>query len=292
MKKILFALLFAVSAQAWSQELIRIFTPYSATHSGTPLMMRVIDRANQAQSTYRFVLEFRPGGNQLLALQAATDRSLAIIAPSFAEHVSAGTVSQDDFVPVLTLGEACWAVIAGEPLNQAREIVVGSVAPGNATHLTAMMLGERFNRAVVYVGFKSNNDALINMAGNNGVNMAIDRWEAWDSLRNLNPGMQVFAASCGHRLPQAPTVPTLREMGVDAPQVFNIVVAPRGWDAEHRRAVASVLQTALAQIPAAEVFAISGMTVPTVSTEQYYARSIAKVRRIQDRYRDQIQKIR
>ena len=271
MKKILFALLIAVSTQTWSQEIIKIFTPYSASHSGTPLMIRVIERANQAQNTYKFLLEFRPGGNQLIALQAATDRSLAIIAPSFAEHVSAGTVSQDDFVPVLTLGEACWAVVSNEPLNQAREITVGAVAPGNATHLTALILGERYKIPVVYVGFKSNNDALINLAGNNGVNMAIDRWEAFDSLRGLNPRMQVFAASCGHRLPQAPTVPTLRELGVDAPQVFNIVVAPRGWDPEHRRAVAAVLQSALAQMPASEVFAISGMSVPTVSADQYYA---------------------
>jgi len=290
MKKILLSVLMLVTQLASAQETVKILSPYSASHSGTPAMLRVIDRANQSQSAYKFVLEFRPGGNQLLALQGINDRSLAIIAPAFAEHVSSGTVQQDDFVPVLTLGEACWAVIISQPLTELREIMVGSVGPGNAAHLTALTLGEKFKLPVTYVGFKSNNDAVVNIAGNHGVNLAIDRYEAFEALQHTNTRMQVYAASCAQRLPQARNIPTLKELGIDVPTVFNIVVAHRNMDAGMRRTLAAILQTAQQQVGSQEIFQLSGMVVPSERVEQYYARNIAAIRRLQERFREEINK--
>lgn len=290
MKKFVCIFVLFVASLSAAQETIKIFSPYNASHSGTPAMLRVIDQANQQQSTYQFILEFRPGGNQLTALQAMNNRTLSIIAPAFAEHVSSGAVRQEDFVPVITLGEACWAVIVNQPFAEMREIMVGSVAPGNAAHLTALTIGERFQRPVVYVGFKSNNDAVVNIAGNHGVNMAIDRYETYESVKSSNPRMHVFAASCASRLPKAPDIPTLKEMNIDVPLVFNIVVAPRSMDPALRSAVTGILQTALQRVGSQEIFQLSGMIVPNERPEQYYTRSIAQIRRVQDRFRDQIQK--
>ena len=61
------------------------------------------------------------------------------------------------------------------------------------------------------------------MVGNNGVEFVIDKYEAYESLKLKNPKIQMVAASCPVRLPQEPTIKTLKELGIDAPYIFNII---------------------------------------------------------------------
>jgi len=272
-----------------AQETVRIYSPYSATHSGTPAMYRILETANKSQNIYNFILEFKPGGNQIIALKAMDENSLAIIAPAFVENVAAGKVIESDYIPIHTIGDACWTVITNGPINANKELTVGGVGFGNAAHLTALALGEKYKFSVRYIVFKSNNDALVNMAGNNGIFMVIDRYEAYESMKTKNPNLQAFAASCPVRLPMAPKVKTLKEIGIDAPYVFNITVAHKSMNSTKRKAIGIILNDAQEKVGADEIFKISGMKIPQESAQEFYTKSITKVQTLQAKYRKEIE---
>lgn len=292
MRRLLLLLSAVFSTTAWSSETIKIFSPYSPGHSATPAMIKIIDQANSSQNIYKFQLEFKPGGNQVIAVKSLDESSLAVIAPAFVENVDSGKLNEKDYVPVWAIGDACWAVVTNKPLKGAREFVVGGVGFGNAAHLTALALGEKHGFDVRYIVFKSNNDALVNMAGNNGVEFVIDKFEGYQALATKNPRMQMVAASCPTRLPQAPKIPTLKEQGIAAPYIFNIAVAHRDMPLPRRHAVATILNSATVAVGAREIYELSAMRPPvfdSVSAEQFYQNSVSNVRNLQKRYRTKIQ---
>jgi hypothetical protein len=277
-----------LSTVVTAQETVRIYSPYSATHSGTPAMYRIIEEANKSQNIYKFILEFKPGGNQIIALKAMDENSLGIIAPAFVENVNKGAI-KEEYIPIHTIGDACWVVITNGSIKGIKELTVGGVGFGNSAHLTGLSMGEKYGFAVRYIVFKSNNDALVNMAGNNGVTMVVDRWEAYEAMKTKNPNLEAFAASCPTRLPQAPKLKTLAEMGIRAPYVFNITVAPKSMDFVKRRVIGIILNDAQNKVGADEIFKISGMKIPKESPEQFYTKSINTVRTLQDKYRKEIE---
>ena len=281
------------STICWSAEIIKIYSPYSPGHSGTPAMQRIVEQANSSQNIYRFILEFRPGGNQIIAVKSIEPEiSLAIIAPAFVEHVSAGLLNSKDYVPVHALGDACWAVVATKPLANSKEFTVGGVAFGNSAHLTALALGEKYKFQVRYIVFKSNNDALINMAGNNGIEFVIDKFESYQALSSKNKNMQVVAVSCPNRLPQIPNIKTIRELGVEAPYIFNITVAHRNMDPIRRKAVSIILNNATLVVGKDEIFRLSAMRPPIFdhkSDQQFFTDSIKLISNLQIRYKTQIE---
>jgi tripartite-type tricarboxylate transporter receptor subunit TctC len=284
-----FLLLFFIPTIAYATELVRIYSPYSPGHSGTPAMLRILNEANVAQNTYQFVLEFKPGGNQIIAVKSLDATSLAIIAPAFVENVESGKLTANDYVPVHALGNACWAVIVNKEL--VGDVAVGGVGFGNAAHLTSLALAEKYKFKVKYIVFKSNNDALVNMAGNNGINFVIDRYEAFESMRQVNSNLKMLAASCPVRLPQQPKIKTLKELGINAPYVFNITIAHKDMPATKRQVISAILDSATNRVGSDEIFKLSAMRPPTfdnVSTEKFYHDSYSLVKNLQQKYRKQI----
>lgn len=291
MKKILAGLIVALSSYASATETIKIYSPYSPGHSATPALFRVVDTANASQKIYNFVVEFKPGGNQIIAVKSLDENSLAIIAPAYVDNLASGKLNESDYVPVHAFGDACWAVVTNKPIQGQKEFVVGGVGFGNAAHLTALALGDKYKFDVRYVIFKSNNDALINMAGDNGVEFVVDKYEAYESLKTKNPKLQMIAASCPNRLPQAPNVKTLKQQGIDAPYVFNIAVASKDMSNARRVAIGNILDEATVKVGEAEIFKLSAMRPPLfdgVSADQFYHRSVALVKKLQSNYRKQI----
>jgi len=288
MKLILVIAILVFSTVAAASEPIQIFSPYSPTHSGTPALRKIIDRANQSQEIFNFVIEFRPGGQQIIAVKAMDSNSLAVIAPAFVENVASGKLVETDYVPVHALGDACWAVVLNSSITSMKSITVGGVGFGNASHLTALAMGEKYNLDVDYIVFKSNNDALVNMAGNHGISMAIDRYEAFQSIQSVNPTLIAFAVSCPVRIPQAPEVKTLSELGLTAPHVFNIIVSLDTMDSAKRKQITKILGHAQDQIGADEIYKISGIKVPKDDPITFYTKSIKIVRDMQAKYRAQI----
>lgn len=292
-KKIFFVFLASLAFSAFARiETIKIYSPYSPGHSGTPALLKIVDQANTDQNIYRFVVEFKPGGNQIIAVKSIDDSSLAIIAPAFVENVESGKLNEKDYAPVYAFGDACWAVITNKPLHGSKEIIVGGVGYGNAAHLTALALSEKYKFSVRYVVFRSNNDALVNMTGENGVEFVIDKYEGYAGLKTKNPKMQMVAASCPARLPQEPNIKTLKEQGINAPYIFNIMIASKEMSDGRRKAIGVILNQATLTVGKDEIFKLSAQRPPifdNVSAEQFYEKSMTLVRNLQSKYRNQIE---
>lgn len=301
-----YALLFALAMIfqiGHASETIWIKSPYSPGHSATPVMLKLVEDINQKQTKYKFILEFKPGGNQAIAVRDihnAPGSSLAIIAPAFAENIEQGLLDKSDYVPIFALGDACWAVISNlgndkkgiESLKGQKSLMVGGVGVGNATHLTALAIGEYAGLDVTYVVFKSNNDALINMVGGNGVNLVIDKIEAYEALRSKNPNIKVLAASCPVRLQSHSNIKTLREQGINAPYIFNILVSHRIMDMKKQKEIQSIFVDATTSIGEKEFFRLSGMRPPQfdyIDTETFYKKSLSNLSRLRSQYKSRLQ---
>jgi len=300
--KIAISLLFLISSWVYANpETIRIQTPYNASHSGTFAVLKIIEAANRVQRDYTFLLEFKPGGNQVIAVRQMNQdpqTSLAIIAASYVENVEAGLIRPTDHVPVWSLGDACWTVMSTVSFNNtiaglrsAQEIIVGTVGVGNASHLTALLIGEQYGIPVKLVSFKSNFDAVVNMVGNNGVNFAIDTPEAYENFRGKNPQLRMLAVSCGSRLASHPGVRTLIEQGIPAPAILNIVIARTEMSEAKRQRLAQILEQATAQIGRDEIERMSGFIPPQfykVTAREHFVKSIDLIRQLRTRFQKEI----
>jgi tripartite-type tricarboxylate transporter receptor subunit TctC len=292
LKKLFFTLLLLGSAVVNASEVIKIYSPYSPSHSATPALYKIIDAANSSQTAYTFILEFKPGGNQTIAVTSlTTENSLAIIAPAYVDNIATGKLKEENYVPVYALGNACWAVVTNKDFKNQTEFTLGGVGYGNASHLTGLMLAEKYKFKTRYIVFKSNNDALINMAGNNGVEFVIDRYESYAALKTKNSNLKMVAASCQTRLPQEPKVKTLKELGMDAPYVFNIIVASKSMNETRRKAIGIILNNATKFVGPEEIYKLSAVRPPVfdnVTVEEFYATSMNTVRIKQEQFKQQI----
>jgi tripartite-type tricarboxylate transporter receptor subunit TctC len=284
--------LFTLALEA--SEIIKIYSPYSPGHSATPALRKILDEANLSQDKFRFILEFKPGGNQAIAVKTLDKEttSLAVIAPAFVENADAGKLNESDYRPVYALGNACWSVITNKPFENSKEFLVGGVGYGNAAHLTSLALAEKYGFAVRYIIFKSNYDALINMAGDNGIELVIDRYEGYENIKKQNPKLKMVAASCPTRLPQAPEIPTLSELGINAPFIFNIIVAHKNMPEDRTKEIGKILDAATIKIGADEIYKISSMRPPVfdrILVDDFYKTSISLIRNMQAKYRTQIE---
>lgn len=303
MKNVLLSLAILGSASAFAAETITIENPYGPSHSATPGMLRILKEANAMQNDFEFVVDYKPGGQQVIAVKQmdqSPENRLAIIAPAYVENTMSGKLNRNDYVPVSALGDACWAVISNKgneaggvaSLAGQAEMVVGGVGIGNATHLTSLAIGEKYGFKVKYIVFKSNNDALVNMTGNNGVNFVIDRIESYATFKTKNPDLQVLAASCPKRLEAAPNVKTLKEQGIDAPFIFNITIANKAMPVEKREQISKILNDATLKVGEAEIIKLSGMSPPVfrgTNGTDFYTSSISTVETLLGKFRTTVE---
>jgi tripartite-type tricarboxylate transporter receptor subunit TctC len=300
--KLVFAIMVAlISGWAQASEVITIVSPYSPTHSGTVAMQRILEQANQQQNRYNFILDFRPGGEQILAIRYMDENPtnrLAIIAPKYVEHVESGRLNRLNYEPVWALGDACWAVITNVgdekkglvSLRGQRELVVGGVGIGNTAHLTALEIGQRMGFQVRYVPFRSNFDALMLMASDGSVNMVLERVTNYQQMKLKNPNLQMLAMSCPQRHPDAMGVATLIEQGFNTPYVFNIVIANRAMPAFKQQDIADILNRVTANIGVTQIQQISDMRPPhtSVPVTVFYNRSVSVSSALLKKYADQL----
>jgi hypothetical protein len=302
MKKLLLALLL-VSGTAWAAEDIYIQSPYSASYSGTPALFKIIETANADQSKYKFHLEFKPGGQQIIAVKAMDDKPqerLAIIAPKYVEHTMSGKLNKENYVPIHALGDACWAVISNKghsgdvnSLKGENKLNVGGVGVGNATHLTSLQLGSKLGFDVNYVVFKSNYEGLILMAGDGSINMVVERVNNFKQIKEKNSAIKVVAMSCPSRHPDMPEIATLAEQGIEAPFVFNITVASKNMPADKRTELGNILTNATKKVGESEIQRLSDMK-PLVfygkNVLDYYNDSISVVEKLLKKHKETIAK--
>jgi tripartite-type tricarboxylate transporter receptor subunit TctC len=294
---IFFSVLFATIVQA--RETVIVYSPYSASHAGTAASHAVFRIANEQQDKYTFLLEQKPGAQGVLALKALGEnktKHLAIIHAAFVDNVEKGQIVETDYVPIHSSGDACWAVVSTrgnenqglDSLKGTGEIVVGSVGFGNATHLTALQIGNKYNLPVRYIPYRSNYDATVAMVGDQGVNFGIERLGIINQFKEKNPKIAVVAMSCPKRYAEAPTVATLKEQGIVAPYVFNTVVAHKDMPIEKAVELGKILDQSTLTLGAEEIKKISDMrpsVFDNVSAVEFTRERLAIVKSLRDKYR-------
>jgi tripartite-type tricarboxylate transporter receptor subunit TctC len=302
MIKLLVCILAAISISAQSAETISINSPYGANHPGHTAMHKIISAANAQQSDYNFILELRPGGEQLIAVKYMDEQPqnrLAIIAAKFVENVSTGKLNKDNYKPIWVLGDACWPVITNvgdetkgvSSLKGLTELVVGGVGFGNASHLTALQMGEKYGFRVRYIPFKTAVDATMLMASDNSINMVMDRYHMYEQMKTKNPKMKVLAMSCPTRAPEAPNIPTLQEQGIVAPYIFNMIIANKNMSVERQKEMADVLTRATQTVGLKEIQQASDMRPPqfdNISATAYFDKTFRNIDQLLKKHANQI----
>ena len=306
MRKFILALLMAavIPTYAYSKEKITIAFSANPSQPNAPVYIKMLDIANKNQDKYEFSLEFKPGAQGVIAIkymdQSPTDR-LATIAPAYVENVKTGAINEADYVPVVTQGDACWAVITNvgdtkkglASLKGQKEIVVGGTGFGNAAHLTALMIGEKYGFNVRYVVYKANYDALVNMTGGENINFVLERVASYQGFKTANPNLQILGINCSERHPLMPEVKTLKEQGFNTPTIFMATIANVKMPAERRKEIAAILDRAQAQMGAADIVKMSDMHPPMFAknkqtTEQFFNDRVNQMKYLTSKYQDQI----
>jgi len=302
MKKLLAILASTMMAVAVSAgETIVITNPQGPTHSGTPQLKALIEESNKIQDRYVFVTEFKTGGFESIALRdlAVTPQTrLSTMTNASIEAIDRGLVNEDDFVPVFSQGDSCWAVIGIvnsntglDSFKSVKELVAGGPAIGGATHLAALEIGRRYNIPVRYVVYKSNFDAFVDMVGGHGVNFILERVQNYNGFKDKNKNLQMLAMSCPHRHASAPTVKTLSEYGINSPYIWQQIVASKNMNPTQVNDFRSIFTQATKNIGLAQIQQLSDQTPPmfnNVDSAAHYYQSFAKLKSYRVKFKNDI----
>ena len=302
-KKFLFFLLL-VSNLAVAREQITVEFSAGPSQPNTPAYLQMLNVANQLQNKYEFTLEFKPGAGGIIALQtmnqSPADR-LSTVAPSFVENAKQGLINEDDYIPITSQGDACWAIITnvGETskgvasLQGQKEITVGTTSTGNTTHLTALIIGKQYKFKVRVIPYKTNFDALLQMAGGQPINFTIERVANYLTFKEKNTKLQILGINCPERNPLMPNIKTLKEQGFDTPTIFLSTVSNVKMPAEKRQEIARILDQAQAQLGKKYLLETSDMyppmfASPKMSTQEFFNKRVLQMKVLTYKYNAEI----
>jgi hypothetical protein len=296
MNKLLFSLLFLIGT-ANATETIVVLNPQGPGYSGTPQFMATFDEMNRIQKKYQFVPEFKVGGFESIALLDVKNNPNTRITTVVTSHLEAadrGLIKLDDYVPVFANGDACWALASYGPLRDLKEIVVGAPALGGALHLMALEIGKKYNKPVRFIFYKTNGEAVFAMMQGD-VNLTLDRISVYHGYQKKFPQVQLVAMTCSQRHHDAPTLPTLREMGINVPPIFNVVVASKDMDTMRRKEIKRIFEYATNNIGQQRLSEL-GDHIPAVfqgiDSETYYYLMVSRHQQLRQRWQDAVNSVR
>jgi tripartite-type tricarboxylate transporter receptor subunit TctC len=244
-----------VSTQVLAKEVITVQYSAAASQSNYGATVKLLEYASASQNKYQFILELKPGANGVLALKAmdqSPSNRLATVAPAFVENARSGLIDDKDYTPVNAVGDTCWGIITNvgdtakglESLKGIKEITVGGTGFGNAAHLTALVIGKEYGFKVRYIVYKSNFDALMNMASGLDINFVIETVANYRTYKAKNPNLQLLGINCPNRVKSMPEIKTVKEQGFNTPSIFFGTVASVKMPAEKRKEIIKILNDA------------------------------------------------
>ena len=250
---------FAMNASAAQPESITIMFGAGSSQPTAAPYRKMVEIANEMQDKYNFIMEFKPGGNGVVALKTmdlSPANRLATVAPAYVENAKVGLINENDYTPVATQGDACWAIITNvgdtrkgvASLKGQKEITVGGTGFGNAAHITALMLGEEYGFKVRYVVYRANYDALVNMASGENINFVLERVSNYKIFKAKNPKLQVLGINCNQRNETMPEIRTVKEQGFNTPTIFMSTVANVKMPEARRAEITAILEQAQAKV--------------------------------------------
>ena len=264
---------------------VRIVVPQSPGSGGDVVARLLADRL-QADLKQTFVIENKAGANGIvaaagLAKEAADGYTLMLAGVSqiaFNQHLykNAGYDAFKDFSFVAPVVDTPFVLVVSKQsgikdlaglLQRARSkplsVNFASAGPGNSTHLSMEMMAARAGVKLTHVAYKGSGPALLSVvAGETEAMVSV----VGTALPQIASDKVVAVAVFGNRrFAQLPTVPTLKEAGVDVPAMpgWYALVAPKNLDAKLAVRLAAAVQRALAD-PAVKG-KLDGMSLEAIS---------------------------
>jgi len=304
MKKLLLTILTALSLSAHASENITVEFGAGPSQPTAAPYRKMLEVANEMQKKYNFIMEFKPGGNGVIALKTmdlSPENRLATVAPAFVENAKVGLINEADYTPVATQGDACWAVITNigdtkkgvASLKGQKEITVGGTGFGNAAHITSLMLGEEYGFKVRYVVYKANYDALVNMASGENINFVLERVANYQIFKAKNPKLQILGINCNQRNESMPEVRTLKEQGFNTPTIFMSTVANVKMPEAKRNEITAILEEAQAKVGQKYLLDTADLNPPQfnkprLSVSEFFNQRVLQMKVYTHRYERQI----
>lgn len=304
MKSILTALCLFISLAASANETIPVKSPYAANHVGHAALYKIFEQANKSQNKYTFILDLKPGDQGVVALKnmdQTPESALALIAAPFVENAVRGKINESDYVAVSSIGQACWfltSTVGDEQKGLASlaayngEIIGGAPGIGSSTHLTMLEIADKIKKPIRYISFKSAAEANVLIAGNNQINFGIMSYNELQNLKTVNSKIKPLAIHCTHRNSALPHVSTTREQGINAPYVFNTIVASKAMSDVKRQDIELVLNQAILDVGQEQILKISDFSPPIFyrqSAQQFHAENIARLKQSLVRHKSAIE---
>lgn len=305
MKKLLLSFITAIFmvSTAQSKEIITISSYTGAAASVMAHLRNIVAEANSLQDQYEFVLVPKPGAQGLIALQQvdqSPENNLALISAGFVDLYSSGQIKQNDYIPVSSQGNTCWVLISNvgdtakgvSSLRGQKRLTLGTIAIGSSAHFTGLVIGDRLGFEVEPIAFKTTIEALVLMAADGSINLAIDTPQNYLNFKEKNPNIQALGVNCSIRNPKLPHVKTLKEQGYDVPGIWTITVAHQKMSEDKRVRLGKILDQALTRI-GKDQLAQNDYNVPLfqgVTAEQHYKQSISQIESVRQKFGKEIKK--
>lgn len=297
MKKLILGICLLLSINTFARETITVVNAQGPTQSMTPQILAVIDEANKIQNKYKFVIEFKSGAFESLAIKDALQNPknhIVTITNSAVEAENRGLVDLNKLEPLFSHGSACWALITNfSEKNIPKELTIGGPAIGGATHIIGLELAKKLNIPVRYIVYRSNAEALLNMVSDdNSVNFIVERVVSFNQFVTKNPKLQIIGMNCPERHPGLPHIKTLQEQKLTVPYIFQFTMASKDMPSEIKNELSTILHNATVSLGKNKLFELSDFISPVFLNQDaktHYNNSIAILKSFREKYKTQIE---
>jgi tripartite-type tricarboxylate transporter receptor subunit TctC len=268
-----------MSPGAFAQETIEWVHAHGPASATTPVYMAVIEEANRMQKKYLFVNQFKPGGDGVVATNYVEERPgsrLTSTTGAVADGFITGRIDSTKYRPVQGLGDLCWAAASLVPLTEQKgqPVMASASSQGSLGHYMALALADRYKFDLTMVYFKSNAEGFLNMAANNGVQLAADRPRTIEAFINKNPKIELLTLHCPIRHPKYPNLKTFSELGISLPPASVTVIGHVDMDLRRSQEIGQIFADAIRAVGNDRFWDMADMRSPVfagISTEAYHA---------------------
>lgn len=302
MRKLILGILMTMttylSPGAFAQETIEWVHAHGAASAATPAYIAVVEEANRMQKKYVFVNQFKPGGDGVVATAYVDERPGSRITSTtgaVADAFVTGRLDGNRYRPVQGLWDVCWA--AGAVVNMADQrgqtVMASASSQGSLAHYMALGLADRYKFDLNMVYFKSNTEGFLNMAANNGVQLAADRPKTIEDFATKNPRIQMLGIHCPVRHPRYPNLKTFSELGITLPPASVSVISSVEMDLQRSREIGQIFADALRAVGNDKLWDIGDLRSPVfagVSPESYHASHLNALRAAQAKFAKELAK--
>ena len=215
-----------------------------------------------------------PDQNVLLAGNPA----ISVVAPLVAANVGYDPIR--DFAPVSMLTRYDFAVAVGAavPVREFTHLIAwlkanpdkanfGVPATGSLPHFFALMIGEAAGLKPQVIGYRGSAPLATDLLGGQ-IPVAVDTLDSLIPLHEAGK-LRILAVGSGTRLPEAPTLPTLKESGLPlVADGWNALFAPASMPAAKVQVIARAVEACMKEPALQAKFRANRMTPVAASQAQ------------------------